>query len=43
MQCNHPIYAGNGRRCGLDSDSDGFPDVQLDCRDESCAQVFMSN
>ncbi|XP_065884496.1 uncharacterized protein [Dysidea avara] len=31
FQCNEPTYAGNGERCGLDSDSDGYPDVQLDC------------
>ena len=25
--------------CGLDSDSDGFPDVELDCDDASCQRV----
>ena len=34
-----PTYAGNGVRCGLDSDSDGYPDVQLNCPDQSCEQV----
>ena len=34
-----PTYAGNGIRCGLDSDSDGYPDVQLNCPDQSCEQV----
>ena len=25
--------------CGLDSDGDGFPDVQLDCTGPQCEQV----
>ena len=25
--------------CGLDSDSDGYPDVQLDCTGPQCEQV----
>jgi len=31
-------YAGNGFMCGLDSDLDGFPDVELDCDDPQCKQ-----
>ena len=27
--------------CGLDSDSDGFPDVQLNCNEQQCEQVYM--
>lgn len=38
-QCTTPTYAGNGVTCGLDSDSDGYPDVQLNCPDQSCEQV----
>ena len=34
-----PAYGGNGVKCGLDSDSDGYPDVQLNCPDQSCQQV----
>ena len=33
--CN-PGYAGNGEICGSDSDSDGFPDVDLNCPEPSC-------
>ena len=41
MQCNVPTFVGNGSLCGLDTDTDGFPDVQLDCSVEqsSCEQV----
>ena len=41
MQCNVPTFVGNGSLCGLDTDSDGFPDVQLNCSVEqpSCEQV----
>jgi len=42
LQCNHPVYAGNGVRCGLDSDSDGYPDVQLDCEGQHCMKVYFS-
>jgi len=30
-------YAGNGVNCGLDSDSDGFPDVGLNCSSLQCS------
>ena len=39
LQCNSPTYAGDGNVCGLDSDSDGFPDVGLDCDQPQCVQV----
>jgi len=39
LQCNSPTYVGDGRVCGLDSDSDGFPDVRLDCDQPKCVQV----
>ncbi|KAK2581037.1 hypothetical protein KPH14_006084 [Odynerus spinipes] len=29
-------WAGNGRECGLDMDSDGVPDKSLRCREHSC-------
>ena len=29
-------YAGDGEHCGLDSDMDGRPDVDLDCEDPQC-------
>ena len=32
--CN-PGYAGNGVICGSDSDSDGFPDIGLNCNEPS--------
>ena len=38
-QCTNGSYTGNGTLCGLDSDSDGFPDGQLDCGDQHCEQV----
>ena len=34
-----PTYIGDGRVCGLDSDSDGFPDEGLDCDEPFCAKV----
>ena len=34
-----PTYVGDGRVCGLDSDSDGFPDEGLDCDETFCAKV----
>ena len=34
-KCN-PGYAGNGVICGSDSDSDGFPDIGLNCNEPSC-------
>ena len=30
-QCNSPTYVGDGKVCGVDSDYDGFPDVNLNC------------
>ena len=30
---------GDGRVCGLDSDSDGFPDEGLDCNETFCSKV----
>ena len=30
-------FAGNGQFCGLDSDSDGFPDSALPCPEINCA------
>ena len=38
-QCNTPTFVGNELVCGLDSDSDGFPDVELNCDDPSCQRV----
>ncbi|XP_065894114.1 uncharacterized protein [Dysidea avara] len=35
-ECNTPTYTGNEVRCGLDSDSDGYPDVQLGCIEPQC-------
>jgi syndecan 4 len=35
--CN-PGYTGNGLLCGIDTDSDGYPDLDLDCNDPSCHQ-----
>ena len=40
LQCNSPTYVGDGSVCGLDSDSDGFPDVGLDCDQPQCEQVI---
>ena len=39
LQCTKPAFAGDGVICGLDSDSDGRPDVQLNCADEQCTKV----
>ena len=39
MQCNSPTFAGDGTVCALDSDSDGFPDVGLDCNKSCCKKV----
>ncbi|XP_065903440.1 uncharacterized protein [Dysidea avara] len=36
--CNSPTYVGDGSVCGLDSDSDGFPDVGLDCVQPQCEE-----
>ncbi|XP_065903420.1 uncharacterized protein [Dysidea avara] len=36
--CNSPTFAGDGNVCGLDSDSDGFPDVDLGCDEPTCDQ-----
>jgi len=33
------VFTGNGSVCGLDSDSDGYPDVGLDCTEEQCEMV----
>ncbi|XP_065910088.1 uncharacterized protein [Dysidea avara] len=30
-RCNSPTYVGDGKVCGVDSDYDGFPDVNLNC------------
>jgi len=40
LQCNNDTYVGDGNVCGLDSDSDGFPDVGLDCDQPQCVQVI---
>ena len=40
IQCNKPTYIGDGRVCGLDSDSDGFPDEGLDCSQYFCSKVL---
>ncbi|XP_065903442.1 adhesion G protein-coupled receptor L4-like [Dysidea avara] len=37
-RCNSPTYVGDGNVCGLDSDSDGFPDVGLGCDQSQCVQ-----
>ena len=34
-QCNVG-WAGDGQTCGLDSDSDGYPDESLNCQDLRC-------
>ena len=34
-------YAGDGLMCTLDSDLDGFPDVELPCAERRCRQVSM--
>ena len=39
LQCNNLTYVGDGNVCGLDSDSDGFPDVGLDCDLPQCKRV----
>ena len=41
FQCTRPAFSGNGVTCGLDSDSDGQPDVQLNCTDKQCNEVCM--
>merc|ERR1712013_302096 len=35
--CN-PGYAGNGLKCGNDTDVDGLPDMPLNCTEYSCQQ-----
>jgi len=30
-QCNNPTYVGDGKVCGIDSDYDEFPDMNLNC------------
>ena len=37
-QCNLP-FIGNDGFCGLDTDSDGCPDVDLGCLQENCLKV----
>ena len=39
IQCNNPLFVGNGDVCGLDSDGDGFPDAELKCDDQYCRMV----
>ena len=39
IQCNNPLFVGNGDVCGLDSDGDGFPDAELKCDDQFCRMV----
>lgn len=29
-------WAGNGKLCARDSDSDGYPDIELDCHESRC-------
>ena len=41
LQCK-PGYAGNGEKCGLDSDNDGLPDSGLSCTDWGCLKVRCS-
>lgn len=39
-QCRCKVgFAGDGRTCGLDSDLDGWPDVNLRCSDPRCKAV----
>ncbi|XP_060555809.1 uncharacterized protein LOC132716530 [Ruditapes philippinarum] len=41
-----PGYAGNGERCGLDSDNDGHPDRGVSCVDWGCFRdncMYVSN
>ena len=32
-------YAGNGEVCGVDTDVDGIPDMELPCEEKSCQKV----
>ena len=32
-------FAGPGHLCGLDDDSDGWPDIRLDCSEQRCNKV----
>lgn len=34
-------WAGNGYKCGKDTDIDGYPDEKLQCRDKNCNQVLL--
>lgn len=34
-------WAGNGYKCGKDTDIDGYPDQNPHCRDKSCQQVLL--
>ena len=36
-------FAGNGLFCGIDTDSDGFPDAELDCSEPSCKKDTCPN
>ena len=38
-QCNEEGYAGNDTLCARDSDRDGFPDVEINCDENTCSMV----
>ena len=39
LQCNNPVYSGNGTVCARDSDEDTLPDVDLGCDEIFCEKV----